>query len=396
MVDVGVNKMGESALTDVVRKLHPMYQSGYELGSNGREPPVGLNSVTRPIIEKREDPFDKFLSLNRKDPFRKDRSIETLEILMIHTINDRFSKKLRDESHIEIEVDHAKVSFREGYIDGLKQFMQSKRIDISSAGLFLGANVITADSGLEGFLRGIRLETPNITRRYNPAMDEDRILNKYKSTTCEESLFAKLQFDDLIIQQGYEIGFVVRVAREYGVVLNGLQIPTDNVSYQAFMQGLKGEVRHMPFEGLLRSGKEDFILNKTESHFKAEMKAYEVTIDQAYHAGLQVWLKSQGVQGVETWAIRHPEALSAFKVALSGQTIREYELIPLTEPISLIRDRDFGDNDLHLIKRESYYLIDNTRLFDEPREPTPAEVARTQGQIGYNLGKSARLSRREV
>ncbi|MBI2647437.1 hypothetical protein HYW99_03080, partial [Candidatus Woesearchaeota archaeon] len=147
--------MNESGLADVVGKLHPMYHSGYETGSNGREPPIDLNRVTRPKQKKREDPFAKFLG-KKEDPFR--------EILKGYIIEDRFTGKIKDKPTEEMETDPAKASFRQGYTDGLNHFMQLRGIDVFSTGLFQGVSVITTDDGLVGFVRGARLEAPNIPR----------------------------------------------------------------------------------------------------------------------------------------------------------------------------------------------------------------------------------------
>ncbi len=71
----------------------------------------------------------------------------------------------------------------------------------------------------------------------------------------------------------------------------------------------------------------------------------------------------------ETLAIRHPEALRAFKAALNGQTISEYEPNPIKPDFGLsMRDRDFGIDKYPINK--IYYFEDKKRLFDEPREPT--------------------------
>lgn len=335
------HKMDESGLANLVGKLHPMYHSGYETGSSGKEPPVDLNRV------------------------------------------------LKDRPVVEMQVDPAKASFRQGYVDGLNHFMQSRGIAVFSTDLFQGSSVIATDDGLVGFVRGVRLEAPNIPRNYNPAREEG-ILEKYIER--DEPEFVKgMRFKNMITQEGYRLGFVVGAAREHGVVLKRLQVPMDNNSYTAFMQGLKGESRPIPFEGLFRSSKKDLLLNKTESPFEAEMRAYEWVDSQAYHAGLQTWLKSQGVQGVETWAIRHPEALRAFKAALGGQTLSEYEPKPIKPDFDLSGYTDFRV-DKHLT-RKIYYPDDKKILFDEPREPTPTEIARQQGQVGYNLGKKVSLMR---
>lgn len=55
------------------------------------------------------------------------------------------------------------------------------------------------------------------------------------------------------------------------------------------------------------------------------MRVQEWIGDQAYHTGLRVWLESQGIQGVDTWQLRHPEALTAFRAAMNGEEIPSYE-----------------------------------------------------------------------
>ena len=60
----------DSELADVVGKLHPMYQTGFDTGSNGSEPPMDLNKVTRLKQKKKEDTFAKLLSKDR-EPFEE-------------------------------------------------------------------------------------------------------------------------------------------------------------------------------------------------------------------------------------------------------------------------------------------------------------------------------------
>jgi len=354
-------------LLSLVSELHPQYEAGRRLGSEGREPPMTLNNITRPKQRRREDPFER-LRLKQDEPFfKKDFSLDYL--------------MGKGSPRVETELDPSAVSFRQGYVNGLNEFMSAHGISAISTELFRGLGILSSDDGLVGFVRGARLEAPSIPRNYNPSRGKG-ILERYLERD-EPDYVKEMRFKNMVTQEGFRLGFIVGVAREHDVVLEGLQIPMDNVSYQAFMQGLKGESRSLPLESFKPHSK-DLYLIKEESPAVAEMRAYEWIDSQAYHTGLQVWLKSQGIEGVGTWQIRHPEALRAFKAAISGQSLPEYEPKPAKGEFG----QDFGIRSI----LEKHYLPKENLFGDKFKtELSPAEIAHQQGQAAYNLGKIVRV-----
>jgi hypothetical protein len=101
-------------------------------------------------------------------------------------------------------------------------------------------------------------------------------------------------------QSGYSLGFVVSLAKDFGIKVDPHEVPQDNQAYEAFAQAIKGEPRLLPYEIFLMSEgqKRDFSGRQRD--------------ESAYLLGLTVWLKSQGIDGVDNWQIRHPVAFEGF------------------------------------------------------------------------------------
>lgn len=346
-------------------KLQPEYREGHQLGSKGTTPPVDLNRTTRPKIKRGKE--HDFLIKSRDDPFSQ-QLIYHKELSRIHDPR---------EDKVETEVDSSRAAFRLGYVDGLQQFMDEKGIHIVSTGLFQGVSVLGSDDGLLGFVRGIKLEEPTIPRNYNVPKRND-LFEKYRYSEPEPKWMAEQRFRDMHVQEGYKIGFVVGVARETGVVLTANDVQLDTVAYSAFKDGMEGKPRDLPLGTRRTSDREWKFMLKDESPVVAQMRAYELFDTQAYSTGLRVWLASQGITSVETWQVRHPEALRAFKAALRGETLSEYEPRPVEH------SRYDPLKSPYLERKENPFR----NKFD--MEPTPFEIARQQGHAAYNLGKRVR------
>lgn len=296
----------ESELAKILGCSNPTYDEGKSLGSKGREPPLDLNRVTRPKQRRREEPIIKLFD----EPFFKKDLYRDFSIL---------GEKV---PQVETEVDPARASFRQGYLEGLGGFMSQRGITFSQTGIFRDVNAILSnDDGLVGFVRGAKLEAPSIPREYVRHSKKD----KFMIFESDPEWVRKARFKKGLTREGYKVGLVVGVARDYGVLVNGIHVPMDNSSYQSFKQGLEAQPRNLPIER--RREDKKFFLEYDD--VDTEVRALQFFDDGAYDLGLQVWLASQGATGVQTWQIRHPTALGAFKAALSGEVLTEYEPKPV-------------------------------------------------------------------
>lgn len=351
------------------------YVSGLELGLSGQVPPTDLNVVEnnlRTIFDSLGLNGDYLKPIRFRDPFEPRLRNDFSMLLGIHTL---FPTP---------EPIPEKFNFRKGYCLGLEQFLIGKGVDLkfSHTGIF-GVNVITMEGGLEGFLKGMNLEAPGVERSYLPIKDDWRFL---KGEIGE--IFAAKERRRENMKDGYALGFIVKIAREYGVTLDGLfEVPRDNVSYEVFMSGLKGEANPnhpndnaMPFYGSYHAMDSRYLSRSRD--FLDTTIDYSYSDEKTYKKGLSIWLKSQNIKGVSPDQIMHPEALKAFKAAFSGEALPEYEPkkpAPTVWPTTKTEDKIF-------IKK----------LYDENIE-TRAYTIREhqalihgQGQLGYMLGKAAR------
>ncbi len=418
-------------------KLNPVYQEGYQAGSSAAEPPLTLNQVTRlvtareraesspdshfeSIFTQKKDRDPKYLIINSdpkpsdniffrsliEDLHRKERDPRRIKDSLLipkdTPENNRLDRKLyllttEQEQSSKVELDPEKLSFRLGYLNGVQEFLQTRSIDSASLGV-ASLEVLTDDQVLRAFLSGMRLHSPSqahrdwtlgATTKTSKILEE--ILPKYGAGFLVES-----EFPDQQTKAGYRLGFVVRIAREHGIVLKGLQVPANESSYHAFMQGSKAESRPLPV--YLEIPKSLLLEKISKPHYEKEERSLfaetsrginQFVDEAAYHVGLQVWLKTQGIPEVATYLIRHPEALKAFKSAWNGEVIAEYEPQPEQKLINNLRLERLLDNK---ILEEKIYVSDNGKPWDVPREPSPAEIIREQAQLAYNLGKLARLT----
>lgn len=231
------------------------YIAGYSIGSKGLEPPADLNKV-------------------------------------------RASASLEDRT---LQLVQEKGIFRTGYIDGLYKFILDKRIELEYFLERIDLSVINSDIGLEAFLKGIRLEAPDTIRdSLNP--------RKISKTGIIETMRL----------HGYALGFVIGIAREYGVAINPAEAPVDNKSYEALVEGLKGierELYHAPQEP---QQKWPFQLFKGAGKHYIEIPLSLNLDEAAYLTGLRVFAHISGFPGLDAKEIRNPNALADFKAKLKA------------------------------------------------------------------------------
>ena len=270
------------------------------------------------------------------------------------------------------------ASLRRGYIEGLRTFLAGKNVDPKSLhGVYTSPENLVFDSVVAGYSRGIKRQPPNFQRDF-------RIRDsKYQENLNYVSVWlADLQARTMQERDGFALGFVVGVIKDFGVTLHSLEIPGDDPSFRAFINGLTAEPRAIG-ETRKRSSRDKYLFEKMDPFF-AQVEGYARKDDQMYHAGLRVWIHSLGLR-IDTWQLRHPEALRTFKAALQGEVLSEYE--PQEQRWPAGKGTDL--NNLINHRFEEKKSLKKT-LLDE--ESDPHEIARSWGRSGYKLGSAARHS----
>ncbi len=269
------------------------------------------------------------------------------------------------------------VEFRSGYscyVEGLGVFLAQHKIFTTDVGIYNFPEALSSRSSLSCFVSGLRRANPGIARNYIRRHRLDELKYNYNEKLGSSRLF---MFERQQMLRGYQLGFVVGIARDFDVKLQDMGIPTDDLSYQAFMDGLNAKPREMPLQRG-RSIETNYFLEESPHEI------YESIDTNAYSTGLQVWLTSQGLGRIQSWEIRHPEALRAFKAALDGQVLSEYE--PRKAIVRMPTSRE------NLIK----YPPEENFIEKSYYPPSPIEEARREGANGYSLGKTARLLRQAL
>lgn len=326
-------------------KTLPEYQEGKEYGLSAEEPPANLYEVTR-IKLTGEEPLPRTSLLEKR-------------------LEKGYQPQFQEEPIPE------KVAFRNGYFDGLKSFLAQHEISLRDVNVLNFPDVLTSKAGFGGFVRGLNRRKPDVGRDYTRHQD-DKFHFQYKP---EPEWIARQRSDLSQTLSGYTLGLILSVARDFGSKLNYLEVPKDDMAHAAFMQGLSAEPRAIPLRRN-RSGKG----YNLEDNPNAIYELLELDID-AYLAGLGVWLASQGLRHIKAWQIRHPEALRAFKTALEGQTLSEYEPKDVIVQVSSFKDESLKYPSNREFKKDS----------DLPL--SPYELAKIEGYQGYQLGKTARVLR---
>ncbi len=258
-------------------------------------------------------------------------------------------------------------SYLKGYAVGLKRFIDGHGINLAGLGLWGISEALTGDHALHGYLRGLRRENPSVPRQY------------FSRVTKE------ITNDHINHRVGWGLGFAVGIARDFGVSLGAHEIPLDDLLYKALMAGLKAE----PREWSLLAERE-LSINQKDDLFTDQLRVNKVMDEMAYIRGLGIWLKSEGITGVSTGAIRHPEALRAFKAAYWGQRLPEYD-----ESSSLLKALAKGRIGTDKGIRYREYQNNKKGSFEDPSSPVEVarDVVRILGRIGDQLGLAARLAK---
>lgn len=281
------------------------------------------------------------------------------------------------------------ISFRKGYIDGLKGFIIKHKVDPTRLGIWTTLETLTEDDALRGYLRGLRRQSPNVAREYPTRKLGNKLyLNDYP----EPEWLRRMRTQSMSTRGGYELGFAIGLVRDFDIALGTLELPTDDPAYDTFMAGLKAEPRALPLERKPYEDKEYLIYYNEEDPFTAQLRAYEMADNTMYLAGLRIWLHIQGVADVPTWDIRHLEALRAFKAGLSGEVLPEYSEQPI-DPLLLIKPPCGKEHDVERILFTEE-ITNKSKLLDD--RLNPFEEARMQGRKAYQLGLKARLARLEM
>lgn len=353
-----------------VKTLTEAFQRGQEAGVKAEEAPV-LQQIEAQVLTAR-------------DP----------RTVSLHPIEPRPDTAILGES----------VGFRIGYIAGLQEFLTAHNVDMK---WMLDPNAtpegLRSDDTLVGYLQGMRRQSPNRGRDVFQRTVAEKPFNKFRDYEPEPEWLSRFRAQTAQQQGGYKLGFLVGVARDFDVTLTGLEIPSDNPSYEAFMQGSRGETRAMPIE--LKPKTDKYEINEFESKDYGlglgGIWVYDALDDSAYKVGQRVWLASEGVDAFYAHFIRHPEALRAFKAALEGQVLPEYTKPSALDSLTSPR-RTRLDDDLGLIRSEKYLLNEEEypkkykSLFDEPQRSNPFEEARQAGKTGYEMGQLARQGRQRA
>ena len=257
------------------------------------------------------------------------------------------------------------VGFRRGYSAGLQEFLTAHNVDMRFLGTNSNPEGLKFDDVLVCYLRGLQRQSPSRGRDIFQRTVAEKPFGKPLYYELEPEWLVELRFRTSQQQGGYKLGFLTGIAKDFNITLTGFEIPSDNPSYEAFMQGLRGEERPMPFIEL----KQPKDLNFKDYGFQG-MWALDRLDETAYAVGQKVWLASEGIDVFYAIFIRHPEALRAFKVALEGQILPE-SIVPKA-PIRSTLDE---------------------LLFNEPQGPDPLAEARTAAKTGYEMGILARQGR---
>lgn len=346
-------------------KFDAMFEHGKEAGTKAEDSPIFQRFKTRAL---------------------EPRSYKATSILPIW-------QKIETTNAVEMGVNQ---DFRKGYIEGLQEFLAAHNVDIKWLPTYALSEALMLDDVLIGYLRGIGRESPNRGRDLNQKTKTkqfEKFLNleskpqEWQQIEAADELRAERQ------QEGYKLGFLASVMRDFNVTLYGFEVPADSQSYEALIQGLRGETRQMPLD-----------VKSQYQHGKESLRgifADDALNDHAYRVGQRLWLAGEGLSLFYANFIRHPAGLMAFKAGLEGRIWP-----PQIEPTALfltpkeegkIEDNRFPKKENEIIYNENKvnkYKI-RERFFDKLEVQDPFEVARSAERTGYEMGRLARQGRKK-
>ncbi|GEM_PF-5173101 len=203
---------------------------------------------------------------------------------------DEYTKAFGDSVDQDV-----RKQFLEGYLEGATKFFVDRGLVVP-----IGSHIgnIVHPRGLHGFIKGLNRENPN---NHNPTVKDDS-----EAAVWEYTLDL---ISDHLFTDGYFLGFMIGLARDYDLNLNQVEVPKDAEQYALFNRGLNAQPRtYSPLIGANFAFKGDqIIVIKLESWI--------------YEGGLKLWLHQQGLDVGLADKISHPETLDAFKVALDGKQV---------------------------------------------------------------------------
>ncbi len=228
--------------------MQDLQQSAYSYGVSGQPLPVGLQQylVARRNTVQRASPLEQLL------PPVIDRR-EFIEFYDAYGFPARLKKQIDSELQLQV---------LGGYSSGLEEFMKVNGVKFSGE-----VKKVLLSSGLEAMMQGLQLN--------------DRILGLSSKNF--------LDFTRGEGAAGYRLGFLVGLAREYGITADEQSAPSDTYAYSLFKQGSKAVPSFIGFD------------------------------DEAYILGLRVWLASNKIEGIKPEQIRHPDVLGAFLDAYKAE-----------------------------------------------------------------------------
>ncbi|MCL5970012.1 MAG: hypothetical protein M1450_00720 [Patescibacteria group bacterium] len=195
-----------------------------------------------------------------------------------------------------------------GYVKGLYLFMKKRRVKTP---LLIHPENLDFQPMFEGYIDGLNRQKPNIPE---VLFERQERTAKDKYGTNWHVVLKGVK--DLTYGEGYYLGFLLSLARDYPFNLNMFKgkIPDSPSLYKAFEAGVNAQsIASALFNG-------DIGLTHEE-----DRKSYKQDHFLSYVTGLRLWLHDHGIDIKIADELIHPEALSAFKHALNGGIIEDYE-----------------------------------------------------------------------
>jgi len=287
------------------KEMERAYEAGKKLGSQGKAPPRDLNKVMREIK------VNKTVGLKRKGIFFEELEKVRKEIdAYRNNSQERFDlDSLVSDLGSFTSVDPVKEIYREGYIEGVRQFNQVKGISIDETGILIRPESVKDEEWLGGFIPGINLEWPDDFEDGGITMEREIRTEKGLAKVLGSPTLKLGSIQEHNKGEGRKAGFIIGVVRDYGEVLKEDQVPMDKASYLAWDKGRKGET-----------------LGRKLSQKKRIPETKEGIEEHIYCGGIYLWLVSQRIKTtVKPRDICDEESLEAFKAALRGERISKYE-----------------------------------------------------------------------
>lgn len=163
--------------------------------------------------------------------------------------------------------------FLNGYLRGLKQYLASKEI-ILPWDINIETNIVQPYF-LLGYSHGLERKNPNIP---------DNIFGEKDENLGEEGNIYRASIEateNTLKTEGYIIGFIVSVAKDFDLTLDQHDIPTDDHSYEVFMAGYEGRTfASVPQPNQNVEWASDF-----------DKDVADLLRRRKYEAGMKIWLR---------------------------------------------------------------------------------------------------------